>query len=254
MVAGRCALKRRAAPLTYNVVPRMIKTLLIDEWRFLTFRPVSPAIHTNWQAYLAFGLFFTWLAGMGRYWDNPKAELWQSLGVGSLAYVFVLASIIWLLLAPLRPRHWSYRNVLLFITLTAPPAVLYAIPVERFVSADAARVANAWFLAVVATWRVALFSVFLKRAAGFGIGTVIVATLLPLAIIVIALSALNLEHVVFEIMSGIREDQRSPNDAAYSVVFLLSLLSFTVAPFLVLAYLILVYRSWRGAQQGVRPI
>ena len=38
-----------------------------------------------------------------------------------------LALIIWALLAPLRPRNWSYRNVLLFITLTAPPAVLYAV-------------------------------------------------------------------------------------------------------------------------------
>ena len=58
---------------------RMIKTLLLDEWRFLTFRPMSPAIRTHWQAYLAFGLLFTWLAGVGRYWDNPRAGLWQQL-------------------------------------------------------------------------------------------------------------------------------------------------------------------------------
>jgi len=99
----------------------MLKTLLHDEWRLLTFRPMSQAIRTHWHAYLVFGLIFTWLAGIGRYWDNPRAELWQYLGLGSVAYVFVLALIIWAILAPLRPKNWSYRNVLLFLTLTAPP-------------------------------------------------------------------------------------------------------------------------------------
>jgi hypothetical protein len=228
----------------------MIKTLLTDEWRFLTFRPVSAAVHTQWQAFLAFGLVFTWLAGIGRYWDNPRAELWQTLGLGSLAYVFTLALIIWGLLAPLRPKHWSYRNVLLFITLTAPPAVLYAIPVERLVAADVARAANAWFLAIVATWRVALLVVFLRRTAGLSPAAVFVATFLPLTIIVVSLSLLNLEHVVFNIMAGIKEEERSPNDSAYGVVLMLSMFSFTLAPFLFLAYLVMVYRAWRRARQG----
>ncbi|MFL6259215.1 MAG: hypothetical protein ACJ76Y_05835, partial [Thermoanaerobaculia bacterium] len=112
----------------------MLNKIVADELRLLTFRAPSQAVATNWKAYLAFGLFFTWLAGVGRYWDNPRAELWQLAGLGSIAYVFVLAVILWLLLAPLRPKNWSYRNVLTFVTLTAPPAVLYAIPVERFMS------------------------------------------------------------------------------------------------------------------------
>ncbi len=229
----------------------MIRTLLIEEARFLTFRPVSSAVHTHWQAFLAFGLVFTWLAGIARYWDNPRAYLWQHLGFGSIAYVFVLALVIWLLLAPLRPKNWSYRNVLLFITLTAPPAILYAIPVERFMAADAAGAANAWFLAVVAAWRVSLFAVFLHRVGGLRAGAVVVGTLLPLAIIVVTLSSLNLEHVVFDLMSGIREEARSQNDAAYDIVFMLSVLSFLAAPFLVVAYLIFVYKAWRGARQAV---
>lgn len=224
----------------------MIATLLLDELRFLTFRPVSSAIRTHWKAYLAFGLVFTWLAGVGRYWDNPRAEPWQLLGLGSLAYVFVLAAIVWLLLAPLRPNNWSYRNVLLFITLTAPPAVLYAIPVERFLSEGAARTANAWFLAVVAAWRVALLVVFLRRTAGLSAGSVVLATLLPLALIVSTLAMLNLEHVVFELMSGNREDTSGPNDAAYVVVLLLSYLSFLLSPILVIWYVALVVRAWRG--------
>ena len=163
----------------------MMKTLLADEARLLTFRRPSPAIQTEWKLFLAFGLCMTWLAGMGRYWDNPRAEMWQQLGLGSLIYVFVLALLIWALVAPLRPRNWSYRNVLLFITLTAPPALLYAVPVEQFMPPGMARATNAWFLAVVAAWRVALLVIFLARIARLTAGVVVVATLLPLSMIVL---------------------------------------------------------------------
>ncbi len=222
----------------------MLKTLLIEELRFLTFRPNGPAIRTHSRAFLAFGLLFTWLAGVGRYWDNSKAHLWQHLGLGSIAYVFVLALIIWLLLMPLRPRNWTYRNVLLFITLTAPPAVLYAIPVEQFMAPEAARSANAWFLIVVAIWRVALYVVFLKRVAGLSLGNVAIAALLPLVVIVVSLSMLNLEHVVFSLMSGVPEADRSPNDAAYGVVLMLSMLSFIAAPFLAAGYLVAIVNAY----------
>jgi hypothetical protein len=223
----------------------LISTLLADEFRLLTFRPVSSSIHTRWKAYLAFGFLATWLAGIGRYWDNPRAETWQRLGLGSVAYVFVLAAVIWLLLAPLRPRNWTYRNVLLFITLTAPPAFIYAIPVEMCLSAGGARTANAWLLAVVAAWRVALFAVFLHRTAGLKPLATVVATLLPLAIVVVALALLNLEHVVFNLMGGIRPDQRGSHDVAYGVVVTLAFLSYYLAPLLLLAYVVMVVLAWR---------
>ena len=225
----------------------MIKTLLREEFRLLTFRSVSSAVPTHWRAFLIFGLFFTWLAGVGRYWDNPRAYLWQHLGLGSLIYVFVLALIIWGMLIALRPKNWSYRNVLLFVTLTSPPAILYAIPVERFMSAGAAESTNIWFLAIVAAWRLALYAVFLRRNAGLNAGGVIVGTLLPIAIIVVTLSVLNLEHVVFAIMGGIREDERSVNDGAYFVVIWLSLLSILLFPVLAISYAVLALRSRRNA-------
>lgn len=224
----------------------MIKTILSDEFRLLTFRQPSRAMYIEWRAFLAFGLLFTWLAGLGRYWDNPKAHLWQHLGLGSVVYVFVLALIVWALISPLKPKNWSYRNVLLFITLTAPPAVLYAIPVEQFMSAEAARTTNGWFLAVVATWRVALFIVFLRRVAGLPVSLVVVASLLPLALIVVVLSMLNLEHVVFDLMSGIRPEDRSPNDTAYDIVLSLSILSFIASPVLLIAYTVAVVRVQAG--------
>jgi hypothetical protein len=223
----------------------MIKTLLQDEWRLLTFRPMSEAIRTHWQLYLVFGLLFTWLAGIGRYWDNPRAELWQYLGLGSVAYVFVLALFVWGLLAPLRPKNWSYRNVLLFITLTAPPAVLYAIPVERFMSLNNARAANAWFLALVAAWRVALLVVFLKRTAKLSGLATAVATLLPITAIVFALTLLNLEHVVFNLMGGLRDQDASGNDTAYFVVLNIAMFAFLAAPVLAIIYLVLVVVAWR---------
>jgi hypothetical protein len=220
-------------------------SILRDELRLLTFRSVGPGVHERWRSYLGFGLFFAWLAGVGRYWDNPKAELWQLLGLGSVAYVFVLALVLWALLAPLRPQHWSYRTVVTFVALTSPPAVLYAIPVERFMSLDAARAANAWFLAIVAAWRVALLVVFLHRTAKLPPATVVLATLLPLAIIVFTLYVLNLEHVVFQMMSGIRDEPPGPNDSAYGVVVLLSVLSYLLSPILFIWYIALVVTTWR---------
>jgi|GEM_PF-4987218 len=53
----------------------------------------------------------------------------------------------------------AWPAYLAFVTLTAPPALLYAIPVERFMTPSAASVTNAWFLAVVAAWRVGLWEV-----------------------------------------------------------------------------------------------
>lgn len=223
-----------------------ISTLLADTFGVLLFRRPSPWMAKSWPWYLAFGLLMTWLAGIGRYWDNPRAETWQYWGLGSVAYVFCLALILWALLAPLRPRRWSYRNVLIFLTLTAPPALLYAIPVEQFMSLHAAQATNAWFLAIVATWRVALLAWYLHSVAGMPMGRIVIATLLPLALIVVVLAMLNLEHVVFNIMAGMRPEDRSPNDTAYGVVAMLAIGSFVMAPFLAGAYLYAVYQAWNS--------
>ena len=224
-----------------------LATLIRDELCFLTFRDLGPQVRTHPGWYLSFGLFFTLLAGIGRYWDNPRAAVWQSLGLGSIAYVFVLALVLWPVLAPLRPKNWSYRTVVTFIALTSPPALLYAIPVERLFDLETARAINAWFLAVVAAWRVALLAVFLTRVAGLQAGAAAVGTLLPLALIVVVLARLNLEHVVFDLMRGIRPEMRTGNDSAYGVVIQLSLLCILASPFLIVAYLIQVYVAWRDA-------
>lgn len=221
-----------------------ILEILRDEWRLLTFRSMGPGVRTRYWAYLTFGLAATWLAGIGRYWDNPRAFDWQHLGLGSIVYVFVLSAILWLIVWPLRPKAWTYRNVLLFVTLTSPPAILYAIPVEQFMSRADARMANMLFLAAVAVWRVALYWRFLRKVAQLPIAASVAAMLLPLALIVVALTALNLEHAVFNIMAGISEAQRTAADEAYAVVFTLSVLSFIAAPVIGLLYIGLIAYRW----------
>jgi hypothetical protein len=186
------------------------------------------------------------LCGVGRYWDNPKAELWQFIGLGSVIYIFILALILWLVILPLKPKNWSYKNVLLFVSLTAPPAVLYAIPVERFMSLESAQRANVWFLAIVATWRVALLLKYLNSVAGLSGLRVIVATLLPLTLIVTVLTVLNLEHVVFKLMAGLEEHEKSANDTAYTILVLITYFSVMASPILLAMYGWFIYKGRRN--------
>lgn len=222
-----------------------LRRIALDNLRLLCFRRPSAALSQHRGAYLGWGLALTWLAGIGRYWDHPAAHVWQYAGLGSVAYVLLLAAVLWLFGWPMRPRRWSYPNVLLFVCLTAPPALLYAIPVERFLPLDLAQSVNAWFLAIVASWRVALLYWFLRSMSGLRADVAVVAGLLPLALIVVALSMLNLEHAVFEIMAGIAEEARTPNDDAYGIVSLLAILSMMAAPFLLLLYAAYAWTVWR---------
>ncbi len=99
-----------------------------------------------------------------------------------------------------------------------------------------AQAANAWFLGIVATWRVLLLWFFIRRVAQLGRLDTLVACLLPLTLIVVALTALNLEHVVFNIMAGNTPEQQSGNDWAYGILYLITFLSMVLSPILVLLY------------------
>jgi len=218
--------------------------------RVLTFRVTRDELLRLDGRHLVFGLVSTWLVGMGRYWDHPSAHLLQYLGLGSVVYVFVLAAAFYLSFAALRAEDWSYQRVLTFITLTSPPALLYAIPVERFLSLSDARTANVWFLATVASWRVALFLFFVRRLTRLSYFRVVTGTLLPIACIIFVLTVLNLEHAVFDIMAGLRENEGTANDRAYEVLVLLTFLSFSAAPFLVLAW---IWAAATSRKRKARP-
>jgi hypothetical protein len=227
----------------------LVTGLAANQLRLLTFREFKPNLRDHWRAYLGWGLFWTWMAGIGRYWDNPKAEWWQTLGLGSIAYIFTLALVLWLVILPLKPKNWTYRNILIFLSLTSLPAVLYAIPVERFMPLAEAQAVNAGFLAVVATWRVLLLWIFLRRLAQLRGIAILVACLLPLTLIVTTLAALNLEHVVFNLMAGNDRTTGTGNDAAYFVVLLMTMASFILAPFLALIYVALAVDRWAEARR-----
>lgn len=225
-------------------MPGAFGKVLSDQRDVLLFRRVDLDLDRYQRQYLAWGLLTTWLAGVGRYWDHPSASLVQYMGLGSIVYVFLLSLLIWGVAAPLKPARWSYTHVLVFVMLTSLPALLYAIPVEKFMSLPAAQLTNMLFLAVVAAWRVALLLRFLLTAAGLSWPATLVAGLLPLALIVTALTMLNLEKAVFDIMGGLRE--QTQYDSAYGVLVMITALAWLASPVLLLAYAVLASRAQRG--------
>ena len=140
-----------------------------------------------------------------------------------------------------------FRGVLIFVGLTSLPALLYAMPVERFVDLKAAQSINVWFLGIVAVWRVALLFRYLIASAKLHWFIVTTVAVLLLSGIVVTLTLLNLEHVVFDLMAGIREEDASPNDAAYLVVFGLAFISLWAFPIALVLYLgAVVHRQQLG--------
>jgi hypothetical protein len=195
-----------------------LRSIIATDLRLLTFRSTREELMRLNRGHLIFGLLCAWIVGVGRYWDNPRVHLLQHLGIGSVIYVFVLALFLWLLTWPLKPHGWSYFRVCTFIALVSPPAILYAVPVEKFLNLETANTVNAWFLFIVAAWRVALLVFFLRRFGLLEWFSVVLATLLPMALI--------MKH-------------RSPNDTAYEILFLLSLFSMLIFPVLLVCYIVM---------------
>jgi hypothetical protein len=191
------------------------------------------------QGHLIAGIIGTWIVGMGRYWDDPKANLLQHLGLGSVIYIFVLAAFIWLIVLPFRVEKWQYQTVLTFIALTSFPAVFYAIPVERFFSMATANRINVWFLAIVATWRLCLLYYFLRHFTRLSGGYIFTVTLMPICLIITTLTALNLHRVVFNIMGGNRNP--SPHSGSYVVLMVLTVISMLLTIPLLVAYGVGIY-------------
>jgi len=221
-----------------------LREVFVTEAKFLAFRPVRPDMKRLGWHFLALGLVSSWLAGLGRYWDTPEAQWWQYAGLGSVVYTLFMAALLWALIWPLHPENWSYLNVLTFVGMTAPPAIFYAIPVERFATPYVASQVNYLFLLVVASWRVALLWFYLRRAARLVPMVAFFALSLPLSIILVLLGYFQLFQIVFEGMAGNRAGQSPPNLAGATIVVIGigSLFSF---PFLLIGYLVMTVRIQR---------
>ncbi|MGF1678707.1 MAG: hypothetical protein ACFCUX_05880 [Candidatus Methylacidiphilales bacterium] len=205
------------------------------------FRLLSFQIHPEeWKAcgnhFLVAGMMVTWVAGIGRHWDDPRAEWIQQTGLGSVVYVLVLSALLWCVSKPLASGRMSYLSLLTYVSLTSPPALLYAIPLEKWMSLEHSNTINFWFLAVVSAWRVGLLWNF-YRLSGLALFDRVLVTFLPLGFIVVTLFFLNLQHVVMNIMGGIRDADRTTHDQAYGLLFLMSALSVYLTPLLMLTWL-----------------
>lgn len=220
--------------------------ILEAQWRVLSFRFTADDLDCLDGRHLVYGLLVTWAVGIGRYWDHPDPYLLQSFGLGSLPILLALALFLWAVLLPLRPANWSLVNLLTFLSLTALPALLYAVPVERFVSLSTASRLNVAFLATVAAWRVALLARYLARRTDLSHGLLVLALGLPLALVVAVLTMLNLEQAVFSVMAGLRDDEGTAADGAYHALFILSTFAVLASPLLLIAYGFAVVRRRRG--------
>lgn len=216
--------------------------------KLLTFRITKAELDGFDNRHLAIAFIATWIVGFGRWWDDPKAELLQTSGLGSVAYIIVLSFVIFCVVWPLEVPGWRYRHVLTFVGLTAPPAILYAIPVERFMPMEVAAQVNLAFLLLVAVWRVALLLFYLSRFGQLAAWKVAVSSLLPLSAIVIALSFLNLTRGVVQIMGGLRD--KSADDLANGVVVGLGFFAYVLFIPLLIAYIaaIVIARRQRKLQ------
>lgn len=212
--------------------------------RLLTFKLTrDEMLQFNKKHFIA-GLIGTWFVGMGRYWDDEGASLLQHLGLGSVIYIFVLTAFIWLIVKPFFVENWSYFTVLTFISLTSFPAILYAIPVEKFVSIKTATTMNVWFLVIVAGWRLCLLYYFLRHFTKLGLPNILTITLMPICLIIASLTALNLHRVVFNIMGGFSEP--NVHDGAYTVLMFLTVISIFLTLPLLLAYGIGIYNRYKS--------
>lgn len=213
---------------------------LQDFARFAFFRPLKGDPAKHWRTYLAVGAGLTWVVGFGRYWDDENASLLLRSGTTSLLYTIVLSGFIWLSVLGLKPDRWSYRNVLLMVTMTALPGLIYAIPIEVFMDLQSAGTTNMVFLATVAAWRMALYYAFLKRVSKLPYHPLIVAWLLPPSIIVAALGVYGALYAISAGMGGVRGDV-DPNLASMEAIALVGVASWLCLPILVPAY---VYFAW----------
>jgi len=198
-------------------------------------------IRLDWRC-LTVGLIWVWLVGVGRHWDDPNAELLQQSGIGSLVYVFLLALLLWIVIRPVAPRPIGYFQTLTFISLTAPPAVLYAVPIQWWVGPVTTIYYNAAALTAVSVYRVALLALFYRRGGQLHIGGTILTILLPLTFILTVLAATRLGTAIASTMGGLRDQALSSAEQLQQqfdqVILNLSGMSLLAFPLVLLIYIV----------------
>jgi hypothetical protein len=174
------------------------------------------------------GLWCVFLASFFREYD--RADLWHD-PVWLFLPLFASTSLATLLFAMLKlmpdvcvcdlPNRVQFRRLLTCFWMTAPLAVLYAIPVERFYSAVAAMNWNLNFLAVIAIWRVILITRVIQVLYGLSFFQALCPVMLLADTIAIGVTVL-IPIPILQVMGGIQISEESEliNQARTQVVVL----------------------------------
>jgi hypothetical protein len=197
---------------------------------------------------LLVGFLFVIIAGIAREYDGEYlvAEPWHL--ILPLSASLIGCSFLVLLLIVLS-RARKVRDVsivetfLCFLSvywMTAPLALVYGIPFERFLSPDTATKANLWLLAIVAAWRVLLTirCVMVIYGCSFGGATT------PVMLFSVILAMLGLALVpgpIFMMMGGVRlTESESLILETRAMIFLFC---YGTVLFWVIGYIMLLYRK-----------
>lgn len=206
--------------------------------RVLTFRDRPGELQDLSWRLLCLGLACTWLVGIGRWWDDPRPEipLLARAGLGSVIYVFALSFLLWVFTLPFARHKTNYRQMLAFVACTSPPAILYAVPVEKWLPFGPASLYNLAALLIVATYRVCLLIHYLRRGPRLLPKEVGLVAATPIMLILLGLGAAGMAARIVDIMGGFREN--IPQQSAEMIVFLIAGCGFYLTPLLLLGYLI----------------
>ncbi len=182
-------------------------------FRFLVGRRSAIQQIANTPHAVWLGGLFVVSAGLAREYDAKDllAEPWYLLV--PLAASFITSLILFTLVYFTgrfkggTSRFWpTYSPFLALYWMTAPLAWLYAIPVDRFLSADDATLANLSLLATVSLWRVSLMTVVVRNYLGAPLWSAIWLVMFfadSVAMLVLYFTPLP----IFNIMGGIEKSK-----------------------------------------------
>jgi hypothetical protein len=211
------------------------------------------------------GLLFVLAAGLAREYDGDDlcSEPWHlllplgaSLVTSALLYM-LLKVLLWIRGGEADGRKLGYQELLSLYWMTAPLALFYGIPVERFLSAGEATRANLALLAIVSLWRVLLMT----RAISVVYGVNFFRTLFPVMLFAdtVALTLIgNTPRPILGIMGGIRLSESE--SVILETTFLVQASGFLSWPIWLIGSFFAVSPTWQladfreGPQRRTSPL
>jgi hypothetical protein len=217
----------------------------IEIWkRFLTFRSKEEDLYGTRWSLLILAVLGTWIAGIGRWVTDPDASLIQRTGIGSVAYILLLSMALYVVLWFVSTKKTRFFDVLAMVGMTAPPALVYAIPVERWFVAEVSAGLHGAALAFVSIYRVSLLIFFVVRCQRYNVPGAMFGILFLLSSIIVYLFTSGKTGITFTGMGGIeRADAAIAQDVA-NAINSVACVGLLVAPLAGLCYLTFVFQNW----------